>query len=312
MQNLKAIWEGCASLSHLWGSSLKPHALFMKDFLQPNAVTFVSRTLSTRSQSSMWDQLRTVPWIASTVAPAELALRFWRDHQNLLIWAPIPLFVRLADYRCLEPALIQEWLTSTELPFHLPIFQPFPIQIVTMANYPCVGFLEQAVIAEGFLSNKVFPTKKEYTAVMIRALHQWTKQNGLPSIPNKTFWPSPQKRGRNIASPSRPTLPNPQFLLLAHLSKVRCFIVKTNKHRLYDFLPVPLLQVPGEHLLDNMVFESLNTPPTALVNQMVSSLERTYGKSYPWALGTGRQLSSGYILAKKKKQHSWTSNQFVR
>ena len=174
MQNLKAIWEGCASLSHLWGSSLKPHALFMKDLLQPNAVTFVSRTLSTRSQSSMWDQLRTVPWIASTVAPAELALRFWRDHQNLLIWAPIPLFVRLADYRCLEPALIQEWLTSTELPFHLPIFQPFPIQIVTMANYPCVGFLEQAVIAEGFLSNKVFPTKKEYTAVMIRALHQWT------------------------------------------------------------------------------------------------------------------------------------------
>ena len=61
-----------------------------------------------------------------------------------------------------------------------------------------------------------------------------------------------------------------------------------------------------------MVFESLNTPPTALVNQMISSLERTYGKSYPWALGTGRQLSSGYIQAKKKKQHSWTCNQFVR
>ena len=162
MQDLKAIWEGCANLSHLWGSSLEPHAPFMKDFLQPNAVTFVSRTLSTRSQSSMWDQLRTVPWIASTVAPAELALRFWRDHQNLLIWAPIPLFVRLADYRCLEPALTQEWQTSTELPFHVPIFQPFPIQIGTMANYPCVGFLEQAVIAEGFVSNNVFPTKKEY------------------------------------------------------------------------------------------------------------------------------------------------------
>ena len=28
---------------------------------------------------------------------AELALRFWRDHQNLFAWAPIPFFVRRAD-----------------------------------------------------------------------------------------------------------------------------------------------------------------------------------------------------------------------
>jgi hypothetical protein len=38
---------------------------------------------------------------------AELALRFWREHQNLYVWARIPLFVRRADYRCLELALIQ-------------------------------------------------------------------------------------------------------------------------------------------------------------------------------------------------------------
>jgi hypothetical protein len=37
---------------------------------------------------------------------------------------------------------------------------------------------------------------------------------------------------------------------------------------------------------------------------MVSSLERTYGKSYPWALGAERHLSSGYILAKKKTQYT--------
>ena len=41
---------------------------------------------------------------------------------------------------------------------------------------------EQAVVAEGSLSNKVFPSKKEYTVMMIRALNQWTRTNGLPSI----------------------------------------------------------------------------------------------------------------------------------
>ena len=40
---------------------------------------------------------------------AELALRFWREHQNLFVWAPIPLFACRSDFRCLELALIQEW-----------------------------------------------------------------------------------------------------------------------------------------------------------------------------------------------------------
>jgi hypothetical protein len=45
--------------------------------------------------------------------------------------------------------------------------------------------------------------------------------------------------------------------------------------------------------LDDQVFESLETTPTAMVSQMVASLEQAYRKTYPWALGSGRQLSSG-------------------
>lgn len=40
---------------------------------------------------------------------AELALRFWKEHNNFYVWAPIPLFAERADYRCLELAIIQEW-----------------------------------------------------------------------------------------------------------------------------------------------------------------------------------------------------------
>ena len=35
---------------------------------------------------------------------------------------------------------------------------------------------------------------------------------------------------------------------------------------------------------------------------MVASLRTQFGKKYPWALGSGQQLLSGYILPKKKKE----------
>ena len=40
-----------------------------------------------------------------------------------------------------------------------------------------------AVIAEGSLSNKIFPSKKEYLNQLHSGLRQWTKRNGLPSMP---------------------------------------------------------------------------------------------------------------------------------
>jgi hypothetical protein len=36
------------------------------------------------------------------------------------------------------------------------------------------------------------------------------------------------------------------------------------------------------------------------VSSLVESLQRRHGKSYPWAVGSGRQLPSGHILAKRK------------
>ena len=41
-----------------------------------------------------------------------------------------------------------------------------------------------AVIAEGSLLNKVFPSKKDYQATLKFGLNQWTKRNGLPSMPS--------------------------------------------------------------------------------------------------------------------------------
>ena len=42
-----------------------------------------------------------------------------------------------------------------------------------------------ALIAEGSLLDKVFPSKKEYHTQLKAGLHSWTKRNGLPPMPNQ-------------------------------------------------------------------------------------------------------------------------------
>ena len=55
---------------------------------------------------------------------AELALRYWKEQDNLYIWAPIPIYTERADYRCLELALIQEWQPRLNYPFICQFFHP--------------------------------------------------------------------------------------------------------------------------------------------------------------------------------------------
>ena len=55
---------------------------------------------------------------------AELALRYWREHGNLYIWAPIPIYTERADYRSLEMAIIQEWQPRLNYPFICQFFHP--------------------------------------------------------------------------------------------------------------------------------------------------------------------------------------------
>ena len=55
---------------------------------------------------------------------AELALRYWQEHDNLYIWAPIPIYTNRSDFRCLELALIQEWQPRLNFPFICQFFHP--------------------------------------------------------------------------------------------------------------------------------------------------------------------------------------------
>ena len=55
---------------------------------------------------------------------AELSFRFWRDHDNLFVWSPIPLYTGRNDFRALELVLIQEWQPRLNFPFICQFYHP--------------------------------------------------------------------------------------------------------------------------------------------------------------------------------------------
>ena len=137
-QKLKSILEGCTNLTHLWGSTLHAHNLFSKPFFQSQSVyirfthirnmqakfyvgSAMHHTLDREySRSTKYLQLNN-----ERLVQAELALRYWQEHDNLYILAPIPIYTERSytersDYRCLELALIQEWQPHSFANFSIP------------------------------------------------------------------------------------------------------------------------------------------------------------------------------------------------
>ena len=135
-QKLKAILKGRANRDHLWGSTLEAHQRFSQAFFLPQSV-YIRFTHINNFQPKFYlgsalhhvldrEYSRTRKYYQLThdrLVQAELALRYWREHKNLFIWAPIPLFSYRTDFRCLELALIQPRVATTvELPVHLSVF----------------------------------------------------------------------------------------------------------------------------------------------------------------------------------------------
>ena len=162
---------------------------------------------------------------------------------------------------------------------------------------------ELAVIAEGSLSNKVFPSKKEYHNQMRPGMKNWTKRNGLPSMPNfdisdlcQHLWSEHTKQITNHITKSSIT----QFQTTFDGAIFHCED-KQLSSSLRIYCPCLYYQSIEQTFQDPSIFEQLPDDPTSIVASLVDTLQRQHGKAYPWAVGSGRQLPSGYILAKRKK-----------
>ena len=161
---------------------------------------------------------------------------------------------------------------------------------------------ELAVIAEGSLLNKVFPSKKEYHNQLKLGLQSWTKRNGLPSMPTSEISDLSQR------------------LWTEHSKQVTCHITKSSINSFQNtfdgaifhcedkqasslriYCPCLYYQAIEKTFQDPSIFEPVSQDPESIVTSLVELLHRQHGKSYPWAVGHGRQLPAGYILAKRKK-----------
>ena len=63
-----------------------------------------------------------------------------------------------------------------------------------------------------------------------------------------------------------------------------------------------ILSVPDR----NILFRKLTTSPTTTINLTIDKIKQRFLKSYPWAVGAGRDLPNAYALPKRKK-HFFTS-----
>ena len=134
---LKSILEGCTDLQHLWGTTLHSHNLFSRQFFLPQRV-YIRFTHIQNMQPKFYlgsamhhtldrEYSRSRKYFQLTherLVQAELALRYWHEHDNLYIWAPIPIYTDRVDYRSLEAALIQEWQPRLNYPFICQFYHP--------------------------------------------------------------------------------------------------------------------------------------------------------------------------------------------
>jgi hypothetical protein len=123
-----------------------------------------------------------------------------------------------------------------------------------------------SVIAEGSLLNKVFPSKKRTT---------------LSSSVVCTV-------GQNV--------------MASHQCQISTFPICATKCGLNTPRMSLYYQAIDSTFQDPSIFEPVSQDPATIVTSLVDLLQQQqHSRSYPWAVGPGRQLPAGYILAKRKK-----------
>ena len=187
-QKLKPILEGCTDLTHLWGSTLHTLNIFSRPFFQSQSV-YIRFTHIVNMQPKFYigsamhhtlgrEYSRSRKHLQLTnerLVQAELALRYWQEHDNLYFWAPIPIYTERADYRSLEMAIIQEW-------------QP---RLICQFFHPRKGILNKPALntnAQFGLATLWCRAKHKFTPQLVRQilstrfqnrLELWTMKDGL-------------------------------------------------------------------------------------------------------------------------------------
>lgn len=78
-----------------------------------------------------------------------------------------------------------------------------------------------------------------------------------------------------------------------------CSTMKTKeRHRFVSSIYCPCLycQCLTSTFFDPAIFRKLTTSPTDTINLTIAKINKRFLKTYPWALGAGRDLPNAYVL----------------
>ena len=135
-------------------------------------------------------------------------------------------------------------------------------------------------------------------ALTLVTYSSWTKRNGLPSMPNQDIsdlchklW---TKHSRHVTC----HLMNSSITTFQQTFEGAIFHCEDKQaSSLRIHCPCLYYQAIDNTFQDPSIFEAVSQDPATIVTSLVD-LQQQHSKAYPWAVGPGRQLPAGYILAK--------------
>ena len=155
------------------------------------------------------------------------------------------------------------------------------------------------------MNNKIFPNKKTLKKLFLDAFYLWCKQNAIPCPPER--W---------LTQQFDPLWTDHQTRLSDHLTAAtirqlqdqfpECIFHNEDKRAssLRIFCPCLYFSCINKTFSDTTIFARSQETPTTCLQVTMQHLRNKFEKSYPWAMGTGNKLPSGYILPKGKKQYA--------
>eukprot|EP00435_Cladocopium_sp_Y103_P013413 s3879_g3.t1 len=318
---LKVILEGCANLRYLWSPHLSDHAFFMQDFFQPNSVyirfthvqnlqpKFYISSSGNGVMSREHSRLRKYLQLGNDrLVQAELSLRYWHEQNSLFTWAPLPIFLRRPDFHSLELALVQEWQPRLNYPFICQFFHPRKglLKRPAMSLNPQFGLATlwrkrrhrfTPLAVKEILGSPWFQNR----LAMWKLIHD--QGSNTKSRFEATKFPRSHEGGLTMSYALRRLASNIQepFRTLS-LQAIDTTIAwwKGKPAPKAAAIRLPWSLSPD---LERTVFVRSEDSPIQVVEALVDRLQNQYSRSYPWAIGRGRQTPSGYILSKAKKEY---------
>ena len=137
-----------------------------------------------------------------------------------------------------------------------------------------------------------------------QGMTRWSRINGIPSLPKDKL------------------LTLLEDIWSQHRAQLTMHITKSSIDALRSLFPEAIFHCEDKHasssrifcpclyfgaiektFMDPTVFTPRDIGPESMISQLVDTLTTQYHRSYPWAIGKGRQAPSGYILSKGKKAY---------